>query len=77
MIKNWDLMVAVVENKAKPPRNKVVIMPTHFISKVGKIATTDSEKPITYKETENAWARYRGIPTAPPISAPNDLLIKK
>jgi hypothetical protein len=52
-------------------------MPTHFISKVGKIATTDSEKPITYKETENAWARYRGIPTAPPISAPNDLLIKK
>jgi hypothetical protein len=32
---------------------------------------------MTYKETEKAWAKYKGIPTAPPISAPKDLLIKK
>jgi len=74
-IKNCTLIVALVENKAKVPSSNVVIMPTSLIFKEGKIATILSENPIMYKATEKACARYKGMPTAPPISTPNDLLI--
>ncbi len=69
------LIAAFVENNDKVPSNNVVIIPTSLMFADGKIVTILSEKPIIYKATENACAKYNGIPTAPPISIPNDLLI--
>ena len=68
-------MAALAETSARTATAIVVTIPTIFIFSMGNVLTTLSANPTVYNATDNACARYNGIPIAPPDSIPSERLI--
>ena len=74
MITYCALMAVRAEISAKPVTRTVVTSASGRIGISGATALTLSANPSVYSATDNAWARYSGMPIAPPISEPSDRL---
>ena len=75
IMKYCALMATSAEVSASAVTKTVVINATGTSGTVGYTRRILSAKPMVYSATDSAWAKYSGMPTAPPVSMPSERLI--